>query len=489
MKKLYLPIVGIVLVIVCTVTVLLQGRTFTLSIPSEKWDGTEEQADAFQVDFDDNIVTLTDRRIEDGALRLTFTGENAGRTFIEILLRGKDVYLDRFYVHASGAIAKGTLFGESAGAWCIPWAVFLYLALLLWHVIRTFRKEVRQNLYQYRNIRNLGLIIYLSALLVFLAPLLFRSRSIDDTIRAILNSAASFATFALPVAFVVSILVTISSIQLMRKEGRTWRNMLGFFLGLLLCVCTLFPTLLGNYLQQAAFVDVHKESSIALYIELAVENGVFILVAYLECILLGTILLAYRAARRTPAYDKDYIVIHGCQIREDGKLTKLLQGRADKAVEFARKQQEAGGKAPVFIPSGGKGSDEIVSEAEAIRNYLVEEGIPEERILMEDRSVSTYENLKFSQELIRMHSEDPEPKIAFATTNYHVFRSGVLATQQGLRAEGLGSRTKRYFWINAFVREFIATVFAERKIHLAVLSVVLLIMFAMLAMQYLSVQL
>ncbi len=177
-----------------------------------------------------------------------------------------------------------------------------------------------------------------------------------------------------------------------------------------------------------------------------------------------------KAAKRIPAFDKDYILILGCQIKKDGTLTPLLKGRADRAIEFARMQKEASGKDVIFVPSGGKGPDEILPEAQAIRSYLVHAGIPEARILTEDGSVNTYENFKWSLTLIRTVSRAPEPQIAFSTTNYHVFRSGVLAGQQGVRAEGIGSRTRSYFWVNAFVREFAAAVYSEGKQHLRVIA-------------------
>ncbi len=100
---------------------------------------------------------------------------------------------------------------------------------------------------------------------------------------------------------------------------------------------------------------------------------------------------------------------------------------------------------------------------------------------MEDRSTSTEENMKFAIGLICEKSGKAEPKLAFATTNYHVFRAGVLASEQGILAEGIGSKTKRYFRINAFVREFMATLYAERKTHLAIIAVMMLIELAMVA--------
>ena len=140
----------------------------------------------------------------------------------------------------------------------------------------------------------------------------------------------------------------------------------------------------------------------------------------------------------------------------------------------------------IFIPSGGKGDDEVISEADAIKNYLLESGIPEDRILAEDRSANTFENLKNAKELIRQDAKTDDPKIAFSTTNYHVFRTGVFASQQGIRAEGIGAKTKRYFWINAFIREFIAALVSEWKTHLAFILTWLVLIVSMVGIVYIS---
>ncbi len=149
-------------------------------------------------------------------------------------------------------------------------------------------------------------------------------------------------------------------------------------------------------------------------------------------------------------------------------------------------QKDKTGKDIVFIPSGGKGDDEVISEADAIKNYLLECGIPEDRILAEDRSANTFENLKNAKELIRQDAKTDDPKVAFSTTNYHVFRTGVFASQQGIKAEGIGAKTKRYFWINAFIREFIAALVSEWKTHLAFILTWLVLIVSMVGIVYIS---
>lgn len=182
----------------------------------------------------------------------------------------------------------------------------------------------------------------------------------------------------------------------------------------------------------------------------AVE-GVFCSVfVFMECLLIGSIICGLLAAHNQPDLNADYVVILGCSIRKDGTLYPLLRGRVDKALAFYLMQKDQTGRTPVLVPSGGKGSNEVMAEAEAMRNYLLEKGVPEADILVENRSRNTFENMRFSDELIR--SRTPNARVVFSTTNYHVFRSSMWAKRAGLEAEGIGSRTKWYFWPNAFMR-------------------------------------
>ena len=107
----------------------------------------------------------------------------------------------------------------------------------------------------------------------------------------------------------------------------------------------------------------------------------------------------------------------------------------------------------MFVTSGGQGPGEVISESESMKRYLTEQGIPEERIITEDRSTDTAENMRFSKE--KIVAAGIGGKIAYATTNYHVFRGGLFARRVKMRAQGMGAKTKWYFWPNAAVREFV----------------------------------
>lgn len=138
----------------------------------------------------------------------------------------------------------------------------------------------------------------------------------------------------------------------------------------------------------------------------------------------------------------------------------------------------------IFVPSGGQGNDEIISEAQAMKNYLMDQGIKEDFILIEDKSTNTFENIRNSNEIIKRTIKNA--KIAFCTTNYHVLRAGIIANSQNIDVEGIGAKTKSYYWINAFIREFVATLVSEKKTHVKILLILDFIILAFTLVSFLS---
>lgn len=192
-----------------------------------------------------------------------------------------------------------------------------------------------------------------------------------------------------------------------------------------------------------------------------IANSLAAIYLYFECMIIGAIIVNSMTARYEPRYNKDFIIILGCAIRDDGTPLPLLKGRIDRALEFRNKQKEETGKDLIFITSGGQGKNEVISESASMKKYLMDQGVPESRIIEENQSENTYQNMKFSKE--KIDAVNPDGKIAFATTNYHVFRSGIFARAVNMRAVGMGAKTKTYFWPNALVREIIGLLAAQKK--------------------------
>ncbi len=488
MKKITLVITAILLIIVSYIFLFIVGRVFTIEyvLPKSDLDIAKNTELGFTIDPESTgEVSIVEQYVKGDTLHLTLKGKKAGRI---ILTYDGPNNLGSFFilfVHKNRIITFDDFFGCCTGSTTVRIVWILYFILLEVALVKKYRDSIKLNLYSYKNILYLGLILFTGAIVLFQILWLPQKGGIVDVVVNIFSNFYLIEFFTFPVTVILFFMVTASNIKLMKNEGKNWRNMLGAILGIMMVVAPFVQRYVERYFQNSTLIDVHNWTGTGRFIEMFVDNTLGIIISYSECILVATIVLGFKAARHIPAYDKDYIIILGCQIKKDGTLTKLLQGRTDRAIEFGKKQNEVSGKDIIYIPSGGKGDDEIMSEAEAIRNYMLEVGIPEDQILLEDKAVNTRENLTNSMKLITERSGS-DARIAFSTTNYHVFRAGLLATNEGIKADGVGSKTKRYFWINAFVREFIATVYSEKRTHAFVFGIMMLLNLMTVIFTYIS---
>ncbi len=329
------------------------------------------------------------------------------------------------------------------------------------------RNQYEQKKYSYSIIMNLGLLIFINVNIMRQINLLVQNWNVVSILDIYNNTLKSFSYFAmltLPCIIILSIYSMITNIVLIKKEGFDPKKMLGVFVG--------FLALIGLGGTQALYyiIDNALNGTESQFIKYSLDICVNASLSYLYTLMIATLYCNIKAAKHTPTYDKDYMIILGSRIREDGTLTSLLKGRVDKAIDFGKKQYDLSKKKIIYIPSGGKGGDEVIAEAEAMKNYLLEKGIKENQIMIEDKSKSTFENMKFSKNMI--DQENKNAKICFSTTNYHVFRSGVIASEQGINCEGIGSTTKWYFYTNALIREFIANIVQEKRNHIILLILI-----------------
>lgn len=120
-----------------------------------------------------------------------------------------------------------------------------------------------------------------------------------------------------------------------------------------------------------------------------------------------------------PQNKNSTVIVLGCRVKGD-RPTLMLKRRLDSAYEYL-----SGNPDTFVIVSGGKGNDEIMSEAECMRDYLCEKGISSDRIIMEDKSSSTYENLEFSKSIIEENNLCSD--IVIVTDGYHQLRAEMIA--------------------------------------------------------------
>lgn len=367
---------------------------------------------------------------------------------------------------AAAAIALAVLLSRERVCFpAVSAVVCLYLVLTIAVLAVAWVRQIRYNPYSYNTIYYAGFALF--ALVALLAEIAIFVRlgntEIPDfnaalnVFSVLLGSAKTFMFFTFPFIAVFSVGLCLSNIELIRHEGKRPVNFLGILLSLMLVGGALFL-----YISDFYFSGSQREVMIhELFVNLF---ATFYL--YFECMLIGAIIANIIVVRYEPEKDKDYLIVLGCGLREDGTPTPLLTGRVERALKFYRQQMAQTGKAPIFVTSGGQGPNEVISESASMKAYLLEKGVPEEHILQEDRSTSTYENMLFSKEIIQ--ADGNRGKIAYATTNYHVFRSGLMARRVGLRAAGMGAKTKWYFWPNATVREFVG-ILTEHRLKQAVI--------------------
>ncbi len=351
--------------------------------------------------------------------------------------------------------------------------VFLTIFMCLAAMTVALKRSLVVTLYDYKNIGLIGGILFGTVLEITLCTefieCLKNRRTPAELYQAMLSFPREFSYYTVLMIFAVGLLLCVSNVALIRHEGFHPYNALGILLVAFYMVgtvgCYSLSDLLSVYRDRMSPVFQTAETVLNLFL--------LLLLCYFECIFVGAALLGFQAAKHTPAFDKDYIIILGCSIDKNGGLLPLLKGRVNRAMRFAWQQEIATGKPLKYVPSGGQGSNEVMSEGSAMELYLLSKGAERDEVFPEKKSVNTYENFRFSKEII--DGLKPDAKIAFATTNYHILRSGILARCAGVNAEGIAGDTKWYFWPNGFIREFFAILTLEKRAHISTAAGLLLL--------------
>lgn len=145
----------------------------------------------------------------------------------------------------------------------------------------------------------------------------------------------------------------------------------------------------------------------------------------------------------------DYLIVLGARVDPDGP-SPALNRRLNAVMACIDDQPDA-----LIIASGGQGRDEPMSEAQCIRDELIRRGVDRNRILMEDRSTATIENIRYSMALM----DDPEARVGIVTNNYHVYRATRIAKKAGLtNAYGIAAMYTGHTKFHYMIREAICIV-------------------------------
>lgn len=244
-----------------------------------------------------------------------------------------------------------------------------------------------------------------------------------------------------------------------KYESHTLPNLLTLIIGLGLIIIWII-TLLGpaKYLPSWLNALLMAAPTVGFYLLLTMYNFMINLILY----------------QFVPRhYDQDYLIVLGAGLNNGRTVTPLLAGRINRAIQFANKQRAKGRTYPKLIMSGGRGNDEQVSEARAMADYALSRGVSEDKLLLEEKSSNTYQNMLFSKEIAIKDYGSKKFKAKFFSNNYHIFRAGLYAKLAGLRANGIGCYTRFYFLPNAVLREFAGVFVMHKKRHFVIIGIIL----------------
>lgn len=249
---------------------------------------------------------------------------------------------------------------------------------------------------------------------------------------------------------------------MIKKEGKSMAHLLSLLLGIVVLLGELAfsANLIADMYTYGYedFIALHH-SFFYIFSMCAGVSVVYFSVTVLAFVWYLLFLQVFPKSRKC-----SHIIILGAGLIDGYKVSKLLGGRIDAAIDIYHNSSNK----PKIIPSGGKGSDEKISEAAAMKNYLLEKGIPEEDIVLEDESATTYENIINSKRIL--DSYEGEKNVIVVSSNYHVYRALKIAKKAGLKCTGAGGHVAFYYWPSAVIREYAAIHSNKKQMVLFVLG-------------------
>lgn len=262
-------------------------------------------------------------------------------------------------------------------------------------------------------------------------------------IGVLLVAAAVLVILFFPLATIIMFFV--EGIKVIKHEGLKLTNLLSLIFAIGLFIFLFVGPI---------FVKSSNKIMTSLYA--VISFAVFYLLSVLASYCLSAFLNTFHLFKKRKL---DYIIVLGAGIKGE-QVPPLLASRIDQGIEILKKNPKA-----LFIMSGGQGKGEDIPEGEAMARYAINKGIDESKIIIENKSTNTKENLLFSSKLMIKES----PRVGLVTTSYHVFRALILAKDLGIRCIGFGSVTKWYFTLNALIREFIGYLSMTWQKHVIVI--------------------
>lgn len=244
-----------------------------------------------------------------------------------------------------------------------------------------------------------------------------------------------------------------------------------FFLPLLLKRIINVGNLAGMCAMGAALIyTIRKEKIEALLCGLRLHRAFYysewvvrivaVLILLLLC--LSAVRIAAAGYKKAPNPETPVVVL-GCRVIGE-RPSRILQERLDAAFDYLEEHPDA-----VCVLSGGQGADEEIPEAACMYTYLVDKGIAKERLIQEEASTSTEENMKFSKRIFE--EQDLGDEAVIITSEFHEYRARFLAEENGFKTYAYGASTNLLYFPTYFLREVLGVSYFWVREHLVMFGI------------------
>ena len=313
--------------------------------------------------------------------------------------------------------------------WLVPATVFLFF----------FMNDRRRLINAYLFSISFGIFLLISALLLVVRTELWFNQQIGFIVFSVL------AILVLLSIIFSTVFLLFNGRQMMSFEGKRLGNLLSLLYGIFI---------IGALALH--FLPYFPGKDLLIYpTDFALFYSTFL---YLSYVLYGTF-CNYFPVRKEP----DAIIVLGSGLIGD-KVPPLLAQRLTKGKAI---YEQFEGR-PKLIVSGGQGADELTSEAAAMANYLMEQGVQKDAILIENRSRTTFENLTFSKAILE--EQGLGKSVLVVTNSFHALRAGVFMRRLKIPGRSVGSKTAFYYLPSAWIRETVGLVSLYWKWHATFLA-------------------
>ena len=348
-----IAVCAFILLLLCIAGRILAFNQFSIYIPLEETNASQEPAEGRATAERPDVLRTGEAEYRAGFVRIPVFAEAPGGTDVVFSTEEDEMVsfhvlkVDRFLTVYD--MNTGNFTGDTAVLITVTLFWLLVSAIMLWHFFRAKGPAF----YDYGTIYYAGFSLFaLETGLVMLSVTVSHfahpeTHNMYSAYSAISGASVRYMMLTTPLVILFALAMAVSNIALLRHQRPRPQNALG----LLMSVLLIAGEAAGWYLFSRDFAGSEWEWRI----DSALQNTYATFFIYCQCMLTGAVICGIQAARHKLDPDKDFIIIHGCWFRQDGSLPPLLQGRADKALEFWRTQKEKNGKEATFIRPAGRG--------------------------------------------------------------------------------------------------------------------------------------